>query len=524
VVLANVFLRSLHEPQFPDGLDWVVHPTPSVFLQRPGSKPKKVCLSSGGIAPPFIPCLPQLWAKLLPARLANEYHVHFSPKSIFNDALRCLIPRPCNSPHRRKTVCNFYDIRPRVYTPKSEGPRNLETLCGNIHSLVLYLPVPSFTSSQHLCDPTTMEFHPKLTCLFQQSRPRKVERRLIWTPVSSRSNEDLIANILLQPYQAAKPLSINSRNTTPLYLGSTPTIFNFPDHLEVTTRNGSSSHSVGELWKPENFTNELEATSFFYETPTWQATQSNPIPPLDSEPTMSSWLNATCTDSSTPNLQLEHTLGLWPIQDWTESCLIAAGEGCPLQTYADGQLDLNQEEGFGYDSIAQSSKSCMVQHSLPIQGFCGAQGLSEIFIFGSAAQNDHELDLSPLSTNDFLNISPIDRHSSEHEQPSTDSELLEVPQLSNADYSLLSMQEAHIPQLSNLPELLSTAILDDTPVRSTEPQLTFADHIITFDLKPTSRPLKRKRSAFSLEGKKKVRSVRQNGACVSCRSRKISVS
>jgi hypothetical protein len=376
-------------------------------------------------------------------------------------------------------------------------------------------------------DLTSMEFHPKPTCLFQQSRPRKVERQLIWTPVSSRSNEDLIANILLQPYQAAKPLSINSRNTTPLYLGGTPTILNIPDPLEVTTRNGLSSHSIDELWKPENFTNGLESTigtSFFYETPTWQPTQSNPIPPLESEPTMPSWLNATSTDSSTPNLQLEHTLGLWPIQDWTESCLIVAGEGRPLQTYADGQLDFNQDESFGYGSITQSSKSCMAQHSLPLQGSC-AQDLTETFIFGSAAQNDHEFDLSPISANDFLGLSPIGHHSSEHEQPSINSELLEVPQLSNADFSLLSMQESLIPPLSNPREPLSTAILDDdTPVRSTEAQPTLADHIITFNLKPPSSPLKRKRSAFSLEGKKKVRSVRQNGACVSCRARKVSVS
>ena len=371
-----------------------------------------------------------------------------------------------------------------------------------------------------------MEFHPKPTCLFQQSRPRKVERQLIWTPVSSRSNEDLIANILLQPYQAAKPLSINSRNTIPMYLGGTPTIFNISDPLEVTTRNGMYSHSVDELWKPENFTNGLEATigtSFCYETPTLQPTQSNPIPPLESEPTMPSWLNATSTDSGTPNLQLEHTLGLWPIQDWTESCLIAAGEGRPLQTYADGQLDLNQDESFGYGSIIQSSKSRMAQHSLPLQGSC-AQDHSEIFIFGSAAQNNHEFGLSPILTNDFLNLSSIDHHSSEHEQPSIDSERLEVPQLSNADFSLLSMQESHIPQLSNPRELLSTAILDDTSIRSTEAQPTLADHIITFNLKPPSIPLKRKRSAFSVEGKKKVRSVRQNGACVSCRARKVSVS
>jgi hypothetical protein len=381
-----------------------------------------------------------------------------------------------------------------------------------------------------MCNLTTMEFHPKPTCLFQQSRPRKVERQLIWTPVSSRSNEDLIANILLQPYQAAKPLSINSRNTTPLCLGGTPTTFNIPDLLEATTRNGLSSHSVDELWKPESFTNGLEATigtSFCYETPTWQPTRSNPMPPLESEPTMSGWLNATCTDSSTPNLQLEHTLGLWPIQDWTESCLIAAGEGLALQTHADGQLNLSQDEGFGYGSMDQSSKSCMEQHSLPRQGSC-LEDLSEIFVFGSTAQNDLQFEISPISTKDFPGLSPIEEHSSEHEplvvQPSTDSELLEVPQLSNAGFSFLSMQESHIPQLSNPRELLSTAILDDTPIRSTEAQPTLADHLITFDLKPPSSPLKRKRSAFSLEGKKKVRSVRQNGACVSCRARKVSVS
>ncbi|KAF4636466.1 hypothetical protein G7Y89_g1611 [Cudoniella acicularis] len=48
--------------------------------------------------------------------------------------------------------------------------------------------------------------------------------------------------------------------------------------------------------------------------------------------------------------------------------------------------------------------------------------------------------------------------------------------------------------------------------------------LCTFDTNPDSGPRKRKRSAFSLDGRKKVRKVRESGACVSCRLRKISCS
>jgi hypothetical protein len=240
---------------------------------------------------------------------------------------------------------------------------------------------------------------------------------------------------------------------------------------------------------------------------------------------MSNWLTTTYADSGTPNLQLEHPIGLWQIQDWTESCPVAAEENCPLQTDVYAQLDIKQDQSFGYSSVTQPSKSFMEPHSFPRKDTF-VEDPSEIFVFGCTAQNDYQFEPSLTSANDFLNPSSIDEHSSKRELPvdqsSTDSELLRMPPLPSADSFI---QELHISQLGAPCELFSSAMSDETQfIEATKVQPTLADHIITFDLNLLSSPLKRKRSAFSLEGKKKVRSVRQNGACISCRARKVSVS
>ncbi len=51
----------------------------------------------------------------------------------------------------------------------------------------------------------------------------------------------------------------------------------------------------------------------------------------------------------------------------------------------------------------------------------------------------------------------------------------------------------------------------------------FDDLIVNFDLNPRPPPTKRKRSSFTEAGKEKVRLVRDSGACLFCRSRKVSV-
>jgi hypothetical protein len=56
------------------------------------------------------------------------------------------------------------------------------------------------------------------------------------------------------------------------------------------------------------------------------------------------------------------------------------------------------------------------------------------------------------------------------------------------------------------------------------PTPKFGDLINSFDLNPKPPPSKRKRSSFTRAGKEKVRLVRDWGACVFCRSRKVSVS
>jgi hypothetical protein len=76
-------------------------------------------------------------------------------------------------------------------------------------------------------------------------------------------------------------------------------------------------------------------------------------------------------------------------------------------------------------------------------------------------------------------------------------------------------------------ELLTTVdIADNLQVNPppSRPIPAFDDLIVNFDLNPRPPPSKRKRSSFTRAGKEKVRLVRDSGACVFCRSRKVSVS
>jgi len=73
---------------------------------------------------------------------------------------------------------------------------------------------------------------------------------------------------------------------------------------------------------------------------------------------------------------------------------------------------------------------------------------------------------------------------------------------------------------------LITSINIDTcqDLTSSRPVPIFNDLIFNFDLKAKPAPSKRKRSSFTKAGKEKVSLVRDWGACIFCRSRKVSVS
>jgi hypothetical protein len=75
-------------------------------------------------------------------------------------------------------------------------------------------------------------------------------------------------------------------------------------------------------------------------------------------------------------------------------------------------------------------------------------------------------------------------------------------------------------------ELLTAIHIIRSPLSSLPPSHpipAFDDLIVNFDLNPRPPPTKRKRSSFTRAGKEKVRLVRDSGACVFCRSRKVSV-
>jgi hypothetical protein len=75
-------------------------------------------------------------------------------------------------------------------------------------------------------------------------------------------------------------------------------------------------------------------------------------------------------------------------------------------------------------------------------------------------------------------------------------------------------------------ELLTTVDIIDHQANlpPSHPIPAFGDLIVNFDLNPRPPPSKRKRSSFTRAGKEKVRLVRDSGACIFCRSRKVSVS
>lgn len=89
----------------------------------------------------------------------------------------------------------------------------------------------------------------------------------------------------------------------------------------------------------------------------------------------------------------------------------------------------------------------------------------------------------------------------------------------------LSLVKECLSLMPNAPQGFSGASFV-TPESSSGPNLTvprFNDLLVNFDANVDAPPLKRKRKTFGVEDRKKVHAVRKTHACVSCRSRKISV-
>jgi hypothetical protein len=72
-------------------------------------------------------------------------------------------------------------------------------------------------------------------------------------------------------------------------------------------------------------------------------------------------------------------------------------------------------------------------------------------------------------------------------------------------------------------ECLIRVNIDSRNLLPSRPTLTFDDHIVNFDLNSKPPSSKRKRNSFTRAEREKVRLVRDWGACVFCRSRKVSV-
>lgn len=79
------------------------------------------------------------------------------------------------------------------------------------------------------------------------------------------------------------------------------------------------------------------------------------------------------------------------------------------------------------------------------------------------------------------------------------------------------------PQRFVIPDSQLNGVLQNS-MPTFGPQRTLNELMVNFDINTDPSSKKRKRKQFSSEGKKKVNLVRENGACVSCHARKISVS
>lgn len=115
--------------------------------------------------------------------------------------------------------------------------------------------------------------------------------------------------------------------------------------------------------------------------------------------------------------------------------------------------------------------------------------------FENQEDTDQSLCVKPAD----LALSPFDRHPSQRQHP--------------RDQAFTSDGD-----------LLITVNINSSQANLRSPLPTLDDLILNFDLNPKPPPSKRKRSSFDTAGKEKVRLVRDWGACVICRSRKISVS
>jgi hypothetical protein len=78
------------------------------------------------------------------------------------------------------------------------------------------------------------------------------------------------------------------------------------------------------------------------------------------------------------------------------------------------------------------------------------------------------------------------------------------------------------PVSTTLPGVSEAALV--RPSGPNHAVLRLDDLLFNFDVDSETHPLKQKRETFSAEGHKKVHEARKTHACVSCRSRKISVS
>jgi hypothetical protein len=240
------------------------------------------------------------------------------------------------------------------------------------------------------------------------------------------------------------------------------------------------------------------------------------------------------TPMYTPHTNTDHSLPFWPGTEFNNPNLSTPKDGFPLLNFnvcpdttlpggGNGASELSHPKMHDtlleFDNILESS---LPQHIL--------DELSPIDSLRYTHHDRNHTTDSAASTLDGIAAPPAGGYVFENHEDMNDQNRCVRPDLLllTPPYESPSPQSQH-PQNQaavNGEELLTTIDIDysQVDVMSSRPMPTLDELTVNLDFNPKPSTSKRKRSSFTTAGKEKVRLVRDWGACVFCRSRKVSVS
>jgi hypothetical protein len=310
------------------------------------------------------------------------------------------------------------------------------------------------------------------------------------------------------------------------YLGIDPNsidLFSFFDTLTNAPSVASSGVPLGHI---DN--DSINAILPFDEENVWRQAETN-FPSFHSE---SRTYPHERTPSNAPCFDPDYSLSLWPDSEpnnldvlapqenfWFTDFNASLGPTPPKRSHECHELIFCPRADCTLLDYENALPASLPQHIAdgcgPIRSLCGSNQ------DGKCLDNSSALPLNNMAA-------PMLNRDHFEDQEDTDQSLCVKP----ADLTLLSPFDQHLsqpqhprdPAFTSDRDLLITVNINSSQANLRSPLPTLDDLILDFELNPKPPPSKRKRSSFDTAGKEKVRLVRDCGACVICRSRKISVS